>query len=84
MAVVGHDAETSRLVPAGVASSVQVRPPDAVDMMKEPAPVLPLSPTATQSSRVEHEIPVTSTAWEGGSSEAHEAPSSLVCITYEI
>jgi hypothetical protein len=35
-------------------------------MMVEPAPVLPLLPTAMQSSKVEHEMPVTSTALEGG------------------
>jgi hypothetical protein len=35
-------------------------------MMVEPVPVLPLLPTATQSSKVEQEIPVTSTALDGG------------------
>jgi hypothetical protein len=35
-------------------------------MMVEPVPVLPLSPTATQSSKEEHEMPVTSMALDGG------------------
>jgi hypothetical protein len=64
-AVVGHEAERSRLVPVGGLSFVQERPPELVVMMVEPTPVLPLLPTATQSKSVEHEIPVTSTALEG-------------------
>jgi hypothetical protein len=35
-------------------------------MMVEPAPVSPLLPTATQSSKVEHAMPVKSIAFEGG------------------
>jgi len=64
--VVGHDAERRRLLPAGGVTSVQERPPEIVLMMVEPVPELPLLPTATQSSRVEHEMPLTSTALEGG------------------
>jgi hypothetical protein len=65
-AVVGHEAERRRLVPVGGFSFVQERPPEIVVMIVEPAPVLPLLPTATQSRSVEHEMPVISTAFEGG------------------
>ena len=67
-----------------LAASVQERPPEIVLMMVEPVPELPLLPTATQSSRVEHEMPLTSTALEGGIWEAHDPPSLLVCITYGV
>jgi hypothetical protein len=66
IAVVGHDTDRRRLVPAGSVSFVQVRPPEIVLITVEPVPVLPLSPTATQLRRLEHETPVTLTALEGG------------------
>jgi hypothetical protein len=81
-AVVGHDAERRRLVPAGGGSSVQERPPEAVLIMVEPAPVLPLLPTATHSSRLEHEMPVTSTALKGGDWAVQLAPLLDVSSTY--
>jgi hypothetical protein len=51
-------------------------------MMVEPVPVLPLLPTATQSSNEEHEMPVTSTALDGGFWDVQRAPSLFVCTTY--
>jgi hypothetical protein len=78
IAVVGHDADRRRLVPDGGVSFVQVRPPEFVLMMVELVPVLPLSPTATQSKRLEHEMPVTSTALEGELWDVHVAPSLFV------
>jgi hypothetical protein len=66
IALVGHDAERRRLVPDGSVSSVHESPPEFVLMRVEPAPVFPVLPTATQSSNVEQETPVKSTALEGG------------------
>ena len=65
LAVVGHDAERIRLVPVGGFSLIQVRPPEVVLMIVEPAPVFPPFPTATQSSKLEQEMPVKSTALAG-------------------
>jgi hypothetical protein len=81
-AVVGHEAERRRLVPAGGVSFVQERPPEIVLMMVEPAPVLPLLPTATQFSKVEHEMPAVSTSLDGGVRDVHVLPSLFVSITY--
>jgi hypothetical protein len=50
-------------------------------MMVEPAPGLPLLPTATQSSRVEQEIPVTAMAFEGGDWVVQEVPLLAVPST---
>jgi hypothetical protein len=72
------------LVPVGGFSLVQERPPELVLMMVEPTPVLPLLPTATQSKSVEHEIPVVSTAFEGGLRDAQVLPSSFVWMTYGV
>jgi hypothetical protein len=83
-AVVGHDAERRRPVPAGGGSSVQERPPEIVLMMVEPAPVLPLLPTATQSSRREHEMSVTSTASDGGDWAVQLVPLLEVPSTYVV
>ena len=64
--VLGQETEFKRLVPAGGVCAVQDNPPVVVPMMVDPAPIFPVFPTATQSSAVEHEIPVRSTAFAGG------------------
>jgi hypothetical protein len=65
--VLGHDTEFSRLVPVGGFCWVQFNPPVTVPMIVEPAPVLPLLPTAMQFSAAEQEMPVRSTAFGGTS-----------------
>jgi hypothetical protein len=65
-AVLGHEAEFSVLVPAGAFWAVHDKPPVIVPMIVDPAPLLPLLPTAMQSSGAEHEMPVRSTAFGGG------------------
>ena len=73
--VVGQETDETRLVPEGGTSFVQESPPDDVLIIVVPAPPLfPLLPTATQSSRLEHEIPVTSTALEGAGCAVQLAP----------
>ena len=51
-------------------------------MMVEPAPSLPLLPTATQSSVAEHEMLVRSTASAGGAWEVQVDPLFNVPMTY--
>jgi hypothetical protein len=63
--VVGHDTEFKPLVPAGGDWAVHESPPVEVLMMVDPAPKLPVLPTATHSSGAEQEIPVSSTALRG-------------------
>ena len=46
------------LVPAGGFWAVHDNPPLIVPMIVDPAPSLPLLPTAMQSSGAEHEMPV--------------------------
>ena len=65
VAVVGQDTPPMRPVPEGGDCALQDRPPVVVLMMVDPAPRLPLFPTATQAPGAEQEIPVTSTAFAG-------------------
>jgi hypothetical protein len=81
-AVDGHDAELKRLVPVGGLCEVQETPPDVVLMMVDPVPRVPELPTATQSSAAEQEIPVISTALEGGVWSDQSSPLSEVVTTY--
>ena len=83
-AVDGHDAELRRLVPAGGVRAVHDRPPVVVVMMVDPAPMLPLLPTATQSAGAEQEIPVTSTALLGGLWSDQVEPLLDVLTTYGV
>ena len=53
-------------------------------MMVEPAPVLPLFPTAMQSTRSEHEMPVRSTALDGGLWSDQVEPLFDVPMTYGV
>jgi len=64
--VLGHETESIVLVPAGRVWDVHDNPPVVVPMIVDPAPSLPLLPTAMQARAVEHEMPVRSTASEGG------------------
>ena len=64
-AVLGHEVEFSVLLPAGGFWAVHDNPPVTVVMIVDPAPLLPLPPTAMQSSGAEHEMPVRSTAFDG-------------------
>ena len=63
--IVKHEAEFSVLVPAGGFWAVHDNPPVTVPMIVDPAPLLPLLPTAMQSSGPEHEMLVRSTALDG-------------------
>ncbi len=83
-AVDGHDAELRRLVPAGGVRAAHERPPVVVVMMVDPAPMLPLLPTATQSAGAEQEIPVTSTALLGGLWSDQVEPLLDVLTTYGV
>jgi hypothetical protein len=65
-AVLGHETEFKRLVPRGGVCAVHDNPPLVVAMIVEPAPMLPVLPTAMQSAGAEQEIPVRSTAFAGG------------------
>jgi hypothetical protein len=65
--VLGHEMAFRRLTPGGGVWEVQDSPPVVVPMIVEPVPVFPLFPTAMQSYALEHEMPVKSTAFEGGS-----------------
>jgi len=65
-AVLGQETEFRPPVPLGGVWAVHDNPPVVVLMIVEPAPSLPLFPTAIQSSAAEHEIPVRSTAFDGG------------------
>jgi len=73
-AVVGQATELRRLVPGGGVWAVHRVPPVVVLMMVEPAPRLPVVPTATQTSAAEQEIPVRSTALLGGLWRDHVEP----------
>ena len=53
-------------------------------MMVDPAPVLPLFPTAMQSTAVAHEMPVRSTALGGGLWDDHVEPLFDVPTTYGV
>ena len=50
-------------------------------MMVEPAPILPVLPTAMQSLESEQEIPVRSTAFAGGLCSDHVEPLFDVLMT---
>jgi len=63
--VLGHETELIVLVPAGGLWDVHDNPPVVVSMIVDPAPLLPLLPTAMQARAVEHEMPVRSTALDG-------------------
>ena len=82
--VLGHEAELNRLVPGGGVCAVHDRPPVVVPMMVEPAPRLPVLPTATQSSESEQEIPVRSTALRGGFWSDQVEPLFEVLMTYGV
>lgn len=73
-AVVGHDTELKRLVPAGGVWADHDRPPVVVPMIVDPAPILPVLPTAMQFVEDEQEIPVRSTALAGGLWSDQEEP----------
>jgi hypothetical protein len=79
--VMGHEAECTCPIPKGVDSEDQAKPPVVVAMIGDPAPVLPLSPTLTQSFALAQEIPIRSTAFEGGDWLDHDDPLSRVPIT---
>jgi len=53
-------------------------------MMVEPAPLLPVLPTATQSLESEQEIPVRSTAFAGGLWSDHVDPLFDVLMAYGV
>ena len=59
-------------------------PPVVVPMIVEPAPRLPLLPTATQSLGSEQEILVTSTALAGGLWSDQVEPLFEVLMTYGV
>jgi hypothetical protein len=80
-AVLGHDTAFKRLVPGGGFCVAHDKPPVVVPMMVDPAPRLPLFPTATQSTEVAHEIPVRSTALGGGCSCDQVVPLFEVPMT---
>jgi hypothetical protein len=66
----GHDTDLILLIPDGIdwsdhASPTSVKPPSVVLITTDPAPVLPLPPTATQSRSFSHAIPMTSIALDG-------------------
>jgi hypothetical protein len=82
VAVVGHETELSLLKPAGGISFVQVLPASVVAIIVDPAPMLPLLPTAMQSNDDEHEIPARFIASDGRLSALHLAPLSEVPIAY--
>ena len=73
-AVLGHETELKRLVPGGGVCAVQDSPPVVVPMIVDPAPRLPVLPTAMQSAAAEQEIPVRSTALVGGVWSDHVEP----------
>ena len=64
--VVGHDAELKRLVPGGGVCAAHDRPAVVVPMIVDPAPILPVLPTAMQSTALEQDTPVRSTALLAG------------------
>jgi hypothetical protein len=64
--LLGHETELSRPVPFGGVCVDHDSPPVVVAMIVEPDPLLPVLPTAMQSSAVEQEILVRSTAADGG------------------
>lgn len=74
--MLGHEAELRRLVPDGRVSTVQELPAVVVLMIVDPAPVLPLFPTATQSLLLEQVVPVMLTASLGAESAVHVLPPS--------
>jgi hypothetical protein len=55
-----------------------------VDIIVEPAPVLPVLPTATQSLSFEHEMPVILTALLGVDPTVHVLPLSELRIAYGV
>ena len=82
--MLGHETEFNRLVPGGGFWAAHDSPPFVVPMMVDPAPVLPLFPTAMQSTAVEHEMPVRSTALGGGLWSDHVEPLFDVPTTYGV
>jgi hypothetical protein len=65
-AVLGQETAFRLLVPGGGFCATHDIPPFVVPMMVDPAPMLPLFPTAMQSTAPEHETPVRLTALGGG------------------
>jgi hypothetical protein len=80
-AVVGHEIEFSGPVPDGSDSEAQDSPPLVVLMIVDPAPWLPVLPTAMQSSAPEQEIPVRSTAFAGALCDDQVEPAFEVPTT---
>jgi hypothetical protein len=80
-AVFGQETELSGPIPGGGVCEDHDKPPVVVVMMVEPAPGLPLFPTATQSFALAQEILVTSTELDGTDWVAHVAPLFSVPIT---
>jgi hypothetical protein len=79
--VLGHEAACTWPIPKGGDWEDQVKPPVVVAMIADPAAVLPLSPTPTQSFAFAQEMPMMSTAFEGGDWLDHDEPLSRVPIT---
>jgi hypothetical protein len=73
-----------RLIPAGGRWADHDKPPVVVVAMVEPAPVLPVSPTATQSVEFQHEMPVRSMAFDGGFCSDQVEPLLDVPTTYGV
>jgi hypothetical protein len=65
--LLGHETEWSWLIPGGGVSLDQDNPPVVVTMIIDPAPGLPLFPTAMQSLALAHEMLKRSTPLEGTS-----------------
>lgn len=80
-ALLGHETPFSGPDPLGGLDAVHCTPPVVVLMIVEPAPVLPVLPTATQARALEHEIPVRSTAFGGAVCEDQVDPVLDVPMT---
>jgi hypothetical protein len=65
-AVFGQETELSGPIPGGCGWEDHDKPPVVVVIIVDPALARPLLPTAMQSFALEQEMPVTSTAFEGG------------------
>ncbi len=77
----GHETELIWFVPWGGVWELQEDPEFVVVMIVDPAPRLPLSPTATQSIEFEQEIASRSTALGGATCDDQFDPLLLVEIT---
>ena len=83
-ALLGHETAFNRVTPGGGFCVTHDSPPVIVPMMVEPVPVVPVFPTAIQSSALEHEMLVRSTALEGGLWGDQVEPSFEVPMTYVV